>query len=196
MAQTLRDAPVSGMLHLQVVQLGNALPDSLWHWATDVGVFVVVRYRSIEWRTVTRVLDRSVPTHDAANEVVFGHTKDIPIADDDPDSPIRFELWAARGQGKLVGKCRRLGCIEVPLFSFGRNTLQDFKLSFRDPALAVVGHEESFATGTVSVLGFFDQPFQSLLLPRPVLPSHAKWHIVDLPVKAQLMSEILFYLFF
>merc|ERR1719162_1158209 len=67
-SQTLGDAPVSGTLHITVVKA--SLSARLRHSVKDEGVFVVVHYQGIEWRTMTRDF---AATADGGDDVCFRH---------------------------------------------------------------------------------------------------------------------------
>jgi len=177
------EVPQTGTCHVTVVQ---ATLSARLRRTADAGVFIVIRYNDRECRTVTRGLDAVSPLDSGEHEVAFGHAKELPIFDDDPDSLITFELWAANKRGSIGSKDKMLGCIEVPLFLFGRNGLQELNLPLRDAALVGVSCEESYAAGSIHIMGFFRQSFQSLFLPRPVRPRQVCYHLVDMPYKTQL----------
>lgn len=176
------EVPLAGTLKLTVV---HARLSSRFRRTADAGNFVVIRYNGTECRSVTRGQD-TVSAETGETDVAFGHAKELPVFDDDPDSLITFELWAARGRGSIGSRNQMLGCIEVPLFLFGRNHLQELSLPLRDANLVGLGCEESFAAGTILIMGGLWQSFQSLFLPRPMRTNKVKYHLVDMPVKAQL----------
>lgn len=153
--------PRCGTLQLSVsevcLQLREqpAIRRQLW---TPPDTFAVVRCSGMGCRTVARRLQANAG--DGAGVASFtGHAVEFPVIDDDPDSLVTLEVWTSEGRRRH----RLHGRVDVPLYCFGRNCSRELNLTLRDVTrLRGEGNE----VGTISLRSHFEQPLESLLLPR------------------------------
>jgi len=139
---------------------------------------VIVRCARLEHRTV----ELSQPLGE--EEAVFEQDYEFPVADDDPDAPVTFEVWTTTRR-----RCRQLGRIDVPFFCFTRNKKSVFELPLRDVSLPKPA--EGPSVGTILVEGFLEQPLESLLLPRPTsIGRDKKWGTTGAKSILQQIREI------
>lgn len=166
-------APVGGHLKVTVTQasLTTDLGQSALRRASlppCPEVFVTVRCGSMAVRTATR---RTCLHHDRFT-AVFDRYVEFPLADDDPDTLVTLEVLTVTGRGRFQQK----GRVAIPLYQLGRNSANDLRVPLRDPTLPRAdGHE----VGAVCVNVCFQQPVQSLLLPRPVRQQPPPWKPPD-----------------
>jgi len=150
-------APLCGTLRIAVTEASLQLeqPALRRQLFSIPEIFAVVRCGGMECRTPQR---RPQGELDAVASFV-GSNAEFPITDDDPDSLVAFEVWAAEGRRRL----RLRGRADVPLYCFGRNAERELHLPLRN-VMRLKG--ENNEVGTISIKGRFEQPLQSLLLPR------------------------------
>eukprot|EP00929_Paragymnodinium_shiwhaense_P083914 TRINITY_DN44848_c0_g1_i1.p1 TRINITY_DN44848_c0_g1~~TRINITY_DN44848_c0_g1_i1.p1 ORF type:complete len:1169 (-),score=214.03 TRINITY_DN44848_c0_g1_i1:117-3623(-) len=161
--------PVMGHLQLTVVEatLSNQEQERLNSSHGFPELFCIVRYAGMEFRTAPKkpTWPPVEPPNfeiDAPASASFGRAVEFPVADDDPDSLVTLETWVFSGRKGYLPH----GRIRVPLYTFSRNQLRELSLPLRDPTLRGKAADVE-EVGRISLAGYFQQPFESLVLPRP-----------------------------
>lgn len=165
------NAPLCGRLLLTVRSGGLDLELLLARWRLTLSgssIFAIVRYRDMAIRTAPKRPSSS------SGSAIFERKMEFPVYDDDPDSLVTLEMWAQIGRKGP----QWLGVTSIPLFCFGRHKLRELALPLRDPVIRGRGTEDE-EVGSIMIDGTFDQPLESVLLPRVAARSERKdWESV------------------